>query len=476
MDGEAASAHLEEMNIRGNAWKAKNPSRRNGAILINLLLSEFYDGDQLFTSKVFDFWPLCIGIFNLPATLRGKVGLGYFLGALYTGKHTEVERKLISEFLCEELVCLFDGIEHESNGKKYFIQARLVLHVLDTKAAEPVLGLQSAANSKFGCPLCGGATGLHNGKKCVFYGHRGFLPQHHWLRFFGQTGYCCPHGFYDHQSKNQWRNNEIFWNKEKGFESIRKPFFAPHDYKVFPEIMNKLLSGVDLNTRRNKLFQKHRSEIEAICHPCDGNQFTKDGLIEFLLPSDEAGIKSKYEYKWFHSGEFSLDLVKPHFSHLLFYRHFDFRTRRPYQRTSYSQYTQDALAAIQLNERSRSKKKKHVNGIQSLWYYCRLPYADIERQFTWPFVRITECVLGKFADKKDKPRSEPGHPGHKGKKGPVPVVASDNEEETDEIDEPEGESYDGGHFDLKYHKSSKLLRVVSKRFVLGLTVYCYPKA
>ena len=58
MDGEAASGHLEDMNKRGNDWIAENPFERNGTILINLLLSEFYDGGQLFTSKVFDFWPL----------------------------------------------------------------------------------------------------------------------------------------------------------------------------------------------------------------------------------------------------------------------------------------------------------------------------------------------------------------------------------------------------------------------------------
>ena len=41
------------------------------AIPINLLLSEFYDSGQLFKSNVSDFWPLYIGILNLPANLRG---------------------------------------------------------------------------------------------------------------------------------------------------------------------------------------------------------------------------------------------------------------------------------------------------------------------------------------------------------------------------------------------------------------------
>ncbi len=462
MDGETASGHLENMNKRGNDWIAENPFERNGTILINLLLSEFYDGGQLFTSKVFDFWPLCIGILNLPAHLRSKVGLGYFLGALYNGKHSETERKFISDFLCEELICLFDGISHESsNGKKFFIQARLVLHVLDTKAAEPVLGLQSAANSKFGCPLCGGATGLYNGKKCVFYGHRNFLPQYHWLRFFGQTGYCCPQGFYDPKNKNQWQNNEVFWNKEVGFKNIRKSFFAPHGYTVFSEILDKLSSHkveADMLSKRNTMIRKRQEEVESICHPCDDNQHTKDGLIQFLIPSTLDGVRNKYQYSWFHAGEFSLDNIKHLFSKHLFYRHLDLRTQRPYQRGTYSQYKADALAAVLLNDRSRAKKKKHVNGVQSLWYYCRLPYADIQRQFTWPFVhavtgfivRMTECILGQFVDQKDKPKKE--------KKGFIAVKVKgdpdDNDDADEQIDKDEhiDEPYDGGAFRPDFSK------------------------
>ena len=111
----------------------------------------------------------------------------FFLGELYNGKHTDVERQFKTDFLCEELLRLYTGIEFTVNGQKYFIQARLILHILDTKAAEPVFGFQSAANSKFGCPLCRGVTGLYNRKKKCLYGHRNYLPQLHWLRFFGQT-------------------------------------------------------------------------------------------------------------------------------------------------------------------------------------------------------------------------------------------------------------------------------------------------
>ena len=188
MDGEIARAHLNDMKEKGIRWLERDFVGRKDTVMINLLLCEFYDSGQLFKSKVVDFWPLCIGILNLPPPLRGKVGLSWFIAALYTGKHSIVEKFIFNDLVCEELRCLFGGIEHKVNGKTYFIQARMVMHLLDTKAAEPCMGYQSCANSKFGCSNCGGITGIHNGSKCIFLGHRNYLPQLHVLRFFGQTG------------------------------------------------------------------------------------------------------------------------------------------------------------------------------------------------------------------------------------------------------------------------------------------------
>ena len=468
MDGTTAKGHLEDMNIRGNAWKNNNPDERSTAILVNLLLSEFYDGGQLFTSKTFDFWPLCFGILNLPANLRSKIGLGYFIGALYTGKHTDVERQFFTDFLCEELNRLYDGIEYNVNGKKYFIQARLVLHVLDTKAAEPVFGFQSATNSKFGCPLCRGVTGLYTGKRCVLYGHRNYLPQLHWLRFFGQTGFCCPSGFYDHKNKNQWKTKEVFWNKEKGFANIKETFFGPNGYTVIKEVADELFKCQDDSTvkkkRKQLLVKTTRQEIETICQPCDGNQQTKDALIDFLIPTNYADARSPYKYAWFHDGEFSLEKIKTHLQKHLFYRHLDLRAQKPYERVSHSTYLDDAAKACLLNENSKAKKKNHVNGIQSLWYYLRLQYGDVQRQFTWPFVhavtgfivRMTECILGNYVDssnkKKDVSLSKGTTSSTKGKKkadedaDDEKSVEVDDEEDIDEEELKDEEPYDGGAF------------------------------
>ncbi len=41
---------------------------------------------------------------------------------------------------------------------------------------------------------------------------------------------------------------------------------------------------------------------------------------------------------------------------------------------------------MQLNSNNRRQNKKCVHGIQGIWYWARLQYADLETQFTWPLV------------------------------------------------------------------------------------------
>lgn len=394
MDGKLARGHLKEMNDNFHAWVEQEKDIRGTAIPINLLLSEFYDSGQLFKSYVFDFWPLCIGILNLPPNLRGKIGLSYFLTAVYGGKHSEVEKVLFNDLVCDELRCLYEGIEHDVHGTKYFIQARMVMHILDTKAAEPCMGYQSNSNSNFGCSNCGGVTGIHMGRQCVFLGNRNYLPQLHVLRFFGQTGKCCPVTFYNHLCKNQWYLKERFDHLDRGgvyqpFQSdgwdvvckvigqTKKQLKVSRGTKSKEEIVTSILSTKDV-----------QKEIDKIFTPCDKNEITKKSMIDFFLFKDS-------QYEWFHSGEFGFDDTYEVFKPFLYYRHQDYRTRKPYRRVPYMEYLEYALQAEKLNSERRGKKKSHVNGIQGLWYWARLPYADLETQFTWPFVHAISGVVVK---------------------------------------------------------------------------------
>ena len=392
MDGELARGHLREMEDYFNAWVEQDRDVRGNAIMINLLFSEFYDSGQLFKSYVFDFWPLCIGILNLPPHLRGKVGLSYFLSAVYGGKHTEVEKVLFNDLVCDELRCLYEGIEHDVNGTKYFIQARMVMHILDTKAAEPCMGYQSNSNSHFGCSNCGGVTGVYNGSKCIFLGHRNYLPQLHVLRFYGQTGRCCPKAFYDHLAKDQWYHKEHFHHLDN--DGVYETFCAD-SWQVVPSVIKSTQRQMKLSGNSKEAIvasilseKRVQEEINENFTPCDGNEETKKSILDFLF-IDES------QYEWFHKGEFGFEKIYPVFQKYLYYRHQDYRTRKPYRRVPYMEYLEYATEAEKINSRRKSKKKSHIHGIQGLWYWARLPYADLETQFTWPFVHAISGVVVK---------------------------------------------------------------------------------
>ena len=474
MDGEAAKGHLRDMENYGEKWKKQSKDRKD-VTCINLLMSQFYDSGQLFSSKMFDFWPLCIGFLNLPPQLRGKIGLGYFLCALFNGKHSLVERTLFTDILCEELRCLYYGIEHVvtdcfGREKVYFIQARLIMHIMDTKAAEPIMGFQACQNSKFGCPLCHGITGLHDGKKCVFFGARNFLPPEHWLRFFGQTGVCCPAGFYNHTNGDQWRKEEIFWNLEEGYEGHMEAFFFNNaskvfrrdskkdfpGYKVFHEFatfMNKKRKDHSSQQKKEEFISDHSEEIGRICQPCDGSEMRKNRIIQFLfhLPAQDPP-----PFKWFHEGEFSLKNIRDKFSKNMWFRHADFREQKPYKRISNSEYMMDALEAFTLNSERTVKKKSHINGIQGPpWPFARLPYADLSTQFTWPFahavsgfiVRIINLILGEGSTKKASSKKREPTVKDKPDKPKMPIdikMAGDDDEDDvdDEMVEEDGKRFD----------------------------------
>jgi hypothetical protein len=79
----------------------------------------------------------------------------------------------------------------------------------------------------------------------------------------------------------------------------------------------------------------------------------------------------------------------------LYYRHQDYRIQKPHRRLPYDKYVQFAKQAEQLNSNNTSQKKHCVHGIQGMWYWTRLQYADLETQFTWPLVHAISGVVVK---------------------------------------------------------------------------------
>ena len=403
MDGSVVQYHLSMMLLKYNNWKDKKPERVNSEE-VSLLFSEFYDGGQVFKSKTSNFWALMTQILNLPPPLRGKLGIGMFLSAIYSGKHKEAEKFLFTDMYCEELRLLYDGTELVLNGKRYYVQARLVLHTLDTKAAEAVLGLQSAGSSKNGCSLCRSVTGVYDGSKCVYIGHRQLLPPTSYLRFIGQSGQCCPVGFYNDDDGEQTKTNETF---EHGEDS-----FAMTDYKALRTIDNKVNEGInrvklysakDLETLKLKAWNNLKGQAGVkgslrFCIPCD-NDSSREAAIQNFFFVQARGFYWSHKYPDFSDSVIDKNIGLRKY---LIYRHFDLRQHRPYSRVTYDDHLENAIAAKALNERNRSQKKKHSKGIQDVWSFDRLPYADLSQQVTWPFLHsvtgvvknLTNLILG----------------------------------------------------------------------------------
>lgn len=407
MDGYIATFHLESMKNIYLEWQLKHPEERREAVCVTLLLSEFYDGGQLFKSKVTNFWALMTQILNLPPTYRGKLGIGMFVQAIYAGKHKTAERFLFIDNFCEELNLLYNGVEINISGVSYFIQARLVLHTLDTRAAEAVLSLQSTSGSRAGCPFCQGVCGVHDGNKCVYIGHRHLLPSHHYLRFLGQSGTCCPKDFY-HPTKPtlQLRIDEVFVSNSESF-SIEENACLEQFYKLVaaeekrqkkddqPKKRKRTDATIELTSRKlvwNKGFsEKNNFEF---CTPCDAEDDAEriQDMKQFLFLGGE--------YQWSHQEKEydfqgnSITSKEKGLRKYLFYRHFDLRKFNPHKRVTYEQHLNDAMTARTLNSTGRkSKTLKHCNGIQDVWCFDRLQYADIPKQVPWPFVHAITGIV-----------------------------------------------------------------------------------
>ena len=399
MDGNEVQHHLSEMHLRYIDWSQSKPERSNSEE-VSLVLSEFYDGGQLFKSKTYNFWILMTQILNLPPTFRGKLGIGMFLSAIYSGRHLEAEKFLFTDMYCEELRLLYDGAEIHLKGKRYFIQARLILHTLDTKALEAVLCLQSASMASYGCPLCRCITGVHDGSKPVYIGHRNILPLNSYLRYIGQSGKCCPAGFYDNEEKKQFDSNSETY--PYGSES-----FSVEDHDGYKTIRIRMQREMERHhqlkqsAKTNKKFNQDESDqfvrptawetvqnlpgtlhFLQFCQPCDGDKRNETAIKKFLF------VHEHINYYWSNNRPKLYDICKKDtgLRKYLIYRHFDLRSYKPYARVTYGDHLENAIQARGLNEKNNTQSKKHCEGIQDVWPFERLPYANISQQVTWPFL------------------------------------------------------------------------------------------
>jgi hypothetical protein len=163
--------HLNQMN---NIFNINQEQYETKLIKINILISQFYDGIQIFHKKFKRFWPLMITILNLPPSIRNKIGVGMFLVTMLSGcQGTVAENTLFDKCFVNELKLLQEGLIVFCRNQYFFVQVRLIYHCVDTKALGKLLKVHET-NSLAGCPFCVEGKGTHRStlNKTVYPGHR----------------------------------------------------------------------------------------------------------------------------------------------------------------------------------------------------------------------------------------------------------------------------------------------------------------
>lgn len=331
-DGCVMKVHMQEMDL--NVRRFYNNNKDKQFTNVPILLSLFYDGVQVFSTVTSNFWPMVISILNLPPTFRSTVGAGMFMIALFTAiKNTRPEDFLITDCLATEIRELYKGIFMEIDSKNYFIQARLVMHVLDSPGAAEHLKVHAhqAAGS---CALCNAIHGVVRTDLGVKWeGHRGMLEETNYLRFFGQSGLCCPVDYY---------------TKKEAFIPIFNGNNQTENTIPASQRLNPVIDS-NIHQTEGKIvpIQATAQMLKSLHLCCDVNRNIKESVI--------TAVKAE-KYTWHHS---EIDPKK--LKDILFFHHFDLRLRKEYSRRTNDEYVKNAMAVIDLkNHQIEIDEVKHL--------------------------------------------------------------------------------------------------------------------
>jgi hypothetical protein len=320
--------------------------------MINFLLSHFYDGAQVHRSKVTTFWPIFVSILNLPPYLRGKTGVGTYLLALLTihksnyNGEAAAEDFIYNDCFARELERLHEGIEiNISPQKRFFIQARLVMHCLDSKAVEKFLKVQGAG-SLAGCPLCRTKQGVFRNdlKKVVMIDHRDMLIYKHYLRQFGQSGLCCKETYFEQSSLLHDDQNKLLLPSSDTAKDLSMPNHA------------------DLSIHNRQKF------LSRICNKAHSAE-----IVNFLLTAQsQNGTKTLRDFDWYHDeNTVCKDEVYKIFGNQLYYPHCNYRPYVAYSRVSNKDYVEDGLSYL-IYRKSQHGEKTHTKIVQGYEFFSRM--------------------------------------------------------------------------------------------------------
>lgn len=199
------SRNMNEMKIEFQKFlsnfesSANNNVEKGDVIMINLVISWFYDSAQIYHRRQSIFAPLIMTIKNLPPNIMNELGFGTFLLSLITySAGSEVEKFIIFDCFIAELLSFQKGVSIIVGKTLYRVQIRIGTHILDMPALCKIMNLEYCFNSKYGCPFCNWGKGHYDPliRKCKYMNTGNCLGMRGYFNLFGNTQQCLPHDWY----------------------------------------------------------------------------------------------------------------------------------------------------------------------------------------------------------------------------------------------------------------------------------------
>jgi hypothetical protein len=314
----------------------KSRNLASSVIPVLLVISIFYDGAQLYKSKVSDFSPLLMTIMNLPPSYR-KLGSGSFIISFSTSSSKSVtENFLFHDCLVKELENLGKGKLLNINGKEYFLMVQCKLSIMDTKQLECSLRI-TGTNSLYGCNLCGfhGVSEKKILNKVVYETHRQFLDIKNICRARGASKMCCPSDYYL-KDESFGKNDKVVERKALNYAQKR----SQDDHSTNREFELKNIKTMCCQNEDLKSFHRNKERFTYEVADADGCRFNFDEV----------------------------------FGSTIHYTHCCYLEKKEFCRLTHESYNNNLRAFKKLSEENKTVVHK---GIKGFWYMLNLKYCNI---------------------------------------------------------------------------------------------------
>ena len=320
------------------------------------LISWFFDGAQVYKRKVAPFWPLVVGIENLPPHIRYSLGKGRFMLGLLTASGVGNEKFLMRDLLMEEIESLKKGWLVKINNVSFFVIVRASLQFLDMKALEKQANIK-LTNSYAPCFRCRCIKGVYPAviNQIVLYNHRRLCDEKHFTRFCGQTQKNCPKGYYElTEMESKVDKNETYFKQPVQYATNNKAeYYAPRQLDL-QKARTQLRTAVGKikDETDDRGAQRERELLTK--HLPDDLKDTSDRMRNLLQTSTFNLTTDTMDYHSHFDDTFAFD--RSVFEGKLYYRFCELSPQKVYKTTANLQFFYDGLRAEQL--------KTTINGVK----------------------------------------------------------------------------------------------------------------